>query len=196
MADDDWERVRRQIVTASVALVATEGFGVQPTRIAEAAGVDPELIPQYFATRELLNTATIGELWDLYDGSLDNAPAPGDDIGAWIDALSAYVHNDNFELFGQGFWDLALSASELTGGLVDLVSERRWLRGRWSRTFAEAAWRGSGRKDEPPAVLVRAFDMHLNAFSTNGLLAIGFSREEIAVTTGEILKAVLDGLLE
>jgi len=196
MFDDDEGRLRHQIVAAHLQLVAVEGFDVSYERIATVAGVPLTTVSEIFPTHEVLNTATIGELFDHYDYSLDNAPALSGDVGAWIDSLCEYVHKDNAELFGQGFWDLALSATKLTGGLVDLVSDRRWLRGRWSRVFAERAWHASGRTDDPPAVLRQAFDVHLTAFATNALLAIGYSIDEVASTTAGLLKAVLAGAIE
>ena len=194
--DGDEELVRHQIVAASLEIVGAQGFGTSLAHIAEAAGVTTEVLLQHFGTREQLNTATIGELFDRYDYSFDNAPVPGDDLSAWIDALCAYVHKENLEVFGQGFWDVALSVHKLTGGLVDFASERRWLRGRWSRVFAEQAWRAAGRNGEPPQVLVEAFDVHLTAFATNAFLAIGYSLDEVATTSAGLLKAVLAGALK
>ena len=113
--DGDEELIRHRIVAASLEIVGAQGFGTSLAHIAEVAGVTPEVLLQHFGTRELLNTATIGELFDRYDYSFDNAPVPGDDLSAWIDALCAYVHKENLEVFGQGFWDVALSVHKLTG---------------------------------------------------------------------------------
>jgi len=191
LADDFRELARQRIVDAGARLVAETGFGVSIEHIAEAAGVSTRTVFRYFATRDVLNAAIAQAIIDHYGQWASQISEPGDDVGAWIDAVAADMHRHNVELIGQAFWDVEASTFDLGAASEDFSKGRRALRATFSRRFADAFWHASHQTGPAPDILFHALDLHLNAFTTNAFLVIGYSLDEISAITAELLKTIL-----
>jgi AcrR family transcriptional regulator len=88
---------KRQLLAATKALIAADGFAAAtPERVAEAAGVTPALVARYFADREALLHAVLGDLRaGTFPTAAEDPAAPGtpppDPVGQLQALLDGYL---------------------------------------------------------------------------------------------------------
>jgi AcrR family transcriptional regulator len=147
---------------------------------------------RHFPTHDELMAEAVTSLLDSIRSDLDGDFGIGEEVDAWLEALTVRLHRRIAQDYGQAFWDLQRpdpERPEVFAAAVRAIPERR---AQYASQVAVTAWTASGGPGDPPPLLVEAIALLGSGFGANSL-ASGTCRtpEE----TGRLAAAMMSAIL-
>ncbi len=187
--------LRKRVIRATRALIATSGLYVSMDQIAEAADVGRRSLFRHFKSRDALVGEVLDSTFRWHEDQLDAAADSFGPLAQWLPAVLRRTHQSHLAA-GRGLWQLASAFDdELPPEFSAANRRRRSMRRRMTQRIADRAWISAGETSSTPQMLVEAMAIVISSFTTHSMtIDRKRSTESYVRTSMAILMAVITTL--